>query len=46
MSRLLELLTTVGEPLTEEESEQFLAEVDEDGDGAVTRSEFMHFTAR
>ena len=38
---LIELLTTVGEPLTDEEMQLFLQDVDANGDGIIERSEFM-----
>ena len=41
LTQLIELLTTVGEPLTDEETAEFIAELDEDSDGVVRREEYM-----
>lgn len=41
MRNLIEMITTLGEPLTDEETAEFIAEVDGDGDGDITRAEFM-----
>ena len=40
-AKLRELLTTVGEPLTDEELEEFLASIDSNGDGDITRREYF-----
>ena len=41
MDSLGTLLTTVGEPLSDDELEAFIADVDKNGDGAIGRREFM-----
>ena len=42
---MVELLMTQGEPLSEEETAEFWGEIDADGDGAITKAEFMHMLA-
>ena len=39
--RLVEMLTTTGEPLSEEETAEFLQAIDTDGDSEISRDEFM-----
>ena len=41
MDSLGTLLTTVGEPLSDDELEAFIADVDKNGDGEISRREFM-----
>ena len=41
MDSLGTLLTTVGEPLSDDELEAFIADVDKNSDGAIGRREFM-----
>ncbi len=41
MDSLGTLLTTVGEPLSDDELEAFIADVDKNGDGEIGRREFM-----
>ena len=38
---LVQMLTTMGEPLTDDEMEDFMQSIDEDGDGTITKTEFM-----
>ena len=40
-SFVLQVLTTLGDKLTEEESEELIAEADIDGDGNVNYEEFV-----
>ena len=40
MEQLVKMLTTMGEPLDDEEMHHFLKELDEDGDGRITLHEF------
>lgn len=40
MAALLELLRTKGEPLTDDEVEEFVSAVDGDGDGEISKAEF------
>ena len=41
MANLIEMLTTVGEPLTDEETEEFIQDIDADRDGEISKAEFM-----
>ena len=41
MDSLGTLLHTVGEPLSDDELEAFIADVDKNGDGEIGRREFM-----
>lgn len=40
LTQLVKLLTTVGEPLTDEETAEFIAELDADSNGIVRREEY------
>jgi len=42
MHHLVQMLTTMGEPLTDDETEEFLREMDADRNGEITKREFMH----
>ncbi len=45
MQALATMLTTLGEPLSDDELEEFLGAVDADGDGELSKGEFMHAVA-
>ena len=45
MKSLVEILTTLGEPLTDEETDAFLDDVDLNKDGQISHDEFMHVLA-